>query len=294
MRDYGKVYSTFWSSETMRSLTEDGRMLALYLLTSPHCTIAGAFRLPDGYACEDLQWSHERVAKGFVELLSKGFANRCETTKWVWICKHLEWNPPENPNQRKSAVKVAQSIPDECCWKLDFMRVCGPLLGVEQSQKANPCETLSQGFLNQKQEQEQEQEQEKKEANASLPETCVSDPPAKPPLPDCPVEEIIALYHEHMPDNPRVRVTNSARKGTIKARWREAARLTCKPFGYATRDDGLAAWGAFFETCGSSRFLTGHATPQPGKPPFIADIDFLMSPSGFAKCLENKYHREAA
>lgn len=118
-------------------------------------------------------------------------------------------------------------------------------------------------------------------------------PPAGDPL-ACPVEEIIALYHEAMPSNPRVKVANQARKGAIKARWLEASRLTCKPFGYATRADGLAAWRVFFETCSESRFLTGRTTPQPGKPPFIADIDFLMSPSGFAKCLENKYHREAA
>jgi len=116
--------------------------------------------------------------------------------------------------------------------------------------------------------------------------------PAGDPL-ACPAEEIIALYHTAMPDNPRVKVANQARKGAIKARWREAAHLDCKPFGYSTRAEGLAAWRVFFETCNESAFLTGRTTPQPGKPPFLADIDFLMSPSGFAKCLENKYHREA-
>ncbi|MBB3213441.1 hypothetical protein FHW67_002733 [Herbaspirillum sp. Sphag1AN] len=33
MRDYGKVYTAFWSSEDIRDLSEDGRMLALYLMT---------------------------------------------------------------------------------------------------------------------------------------------------------------------------------------------------------------------------------------------------------------------
>jgi hypothetical protein len=110
----------------------------------------------------------------------------------------------------------------------------------------------------------------------------------------CPVEEIIDLYHEAMAMNPRCKVLNQSRRGAIKARWLEASRLTCKPFGYSTRADGLAAWRVFFDTCAESLFLTGRAAAQPGKPPFVADIDFLMSPSGFAKCLENKYHREAA
>ena len=156
MRDYGKVHTSFWSSATTRAMTEDARTLALYLITSPHSTIAGAFRLPDGYVCEDLQWTSERVGEGFTELLSKGFANRCGTTKWVWVCKHLEWNPPENPNQRKSALKIAMSIPDECLWKPAFMRVSGPLLGIDDSVSSNPSATVTEPLLNQEQEQEQE------------------------------------------------------------------------------------------------------------------------------------------
>lgn len=117
---------------------------------------------------------------------------------------------------------------------------------------------------------------------------------SEPSTPDAPVAELVALYHEHMPANPRVKILNERRKGLIRARWREAALLTCQPFGYRDRTSGLKAWAAFFAICAESAFLTGRATPQPGRPPFVADIDFLMSPSGFAKCLENKYHREAA
>ncbi len=110
----------------------------------------------------------------------------------------------------------------------------------------------------------------------------------------CPVDRIVDAYHQYMPSNPKCKVINAARRGAIKARWNEAAKLDCKPFGYSTVEDGLAAWGSFFATCAQSAFLTGRAEPQPGKPPFIADIDFLMAPSSFAKCLENKYHREAS
>lgn len=159
MRDYGKVFSRIWDSTDFRSMSEDGRALVLYLLTCQHGTIAGVFRVPDGYACEDLQWTAERVSEAFKETLAKGFANRCETTKWVWVCKFLDWNPPENPNQIKAAKKIALSVPDECAWKLDFMRVSGPSLGIEPPQKPNPSGTLKEPFLNQYQEQKQYQEQ---------------------------------------------------------------------------------------------------------------------------------------
>lgn len=169
MRDYGKVHSTFWSSQTTGGMSDDGKMLALYLMTCTHSTIAGVFRLPDGYVSEDLGWSPERVAKGFAELFAKGFANRCETTKWVWITKHLEWNPPENPNQRKAAVKVAASIPAECVWKQDFMRASAEVLALTLPEESNPSETVQEGFRNQKQEQKQEQEKETSSLGAAKP-----------------------------------------------------------------------------------------------------------------------------
>lgn len=159
MRDYGKVHSTFWSSPTIAPLGDDAKLLALYLLTCQHSTIAGVFRMPDGYASEDLEWTQSRVAKGFAELLANGFANRCETTKWVWITKHLKWNAPDNPNQRKAAAKVAATVPDECAWKPEFMRVCGPLLGLESAAEGNPLPTVSEPLGKPRLNQEQKQEQ---------------------------------------------------------------------------------------------------------------------------------------
>lgn len=167
MRDYGKVYSTFWSSDTTGGLSDDGKLLALYLMTCHHSTIAGVFRLPDGYVSEDLRWSQQRVAKGFDELFAKGFATRCKATKWVWVTKHLEWNKPENPNQRKSAAKLALSIPVECGWRLDFMRVCGEVLALEPPSDANPSETVPKPLLNQEQKQKQKQEQEQEQKTPS-------------------------------------------------------------------------------------------------------------------------------
>jgi hypothetical protein len=112
MRDYGRVHHTFWTSATTGRLTPETQLHALYLMTCAHNTIAGVFRLPDGYIAEDTGWTSERVSEGFTELSRNGFAERCPATKWVWICKHLVWNPPENPNQWKAAAKVWNSIPE--------------------------------------------------------------------------------------------------------------------------------------------------------------------------------------
>jgi hypothetical protein len=116
--------------------------------------------------------------------------------------------------------------------------------------------------------------------------------PSSDDVRQCPAGTLVDLYHELMPQNPQVKVLNAARKGAIKARWLEAAKLDCQPFGYATRSAGIEAWRQFFTICSESRFLTGRSAPTPGKPPFVADIDFLFSASGFARTLEDKYHRE--
>ncbi len=215
MRDYGKVYSSIWSSADFRALSEDGRSLVLYLLTSHHGTIAGVFRLPDGYACEDTQWSPERLAEAFAQLLSKGFANRCETTKWVWVSKFLEWNPPENPNQRKAAAKMAGHVPDSCSWKSEFMRVCGPSLGIEPTNDTKGSRTVDEPLLNQEQEQKQKQKKPTRGARkTSLPA-------------DFGISERVRLWatekgHRHLDEQLEALVSHAKRNGATYIDWDEA------------------------------------------------------------------------
>lgn len=83
----------------MRRVSDDARLLALYLLTGQHTNMIGCFRLPDGYVSEDLAWTPERVSKGFDELSANGFATRDSSSKWVLIRNFLTWNSVENPNQ---------------------------------------------------------------------------------------------------------------------------------------------------------------------------------------------------
>jgi len=167
MRDYGRVHTTFWSSSTIANLSERGKLLALFLLTCSHSTIAGVYRLPDGYVTEDLGWDAETVRETLRELSDKGFAHRCEVTRWVWIVKYLRWNPPENPNQRKAAAKVARSVPESSSWLAAFVDSCGADLDIGPLPKTNPsptvAEPLREPFRNQKQDQDQDQDQKQEQ-----------------------------------------------------------------------------------------------------------------------------------
>lgn len=117
MRDYGKLYSEFWTSSDIQSMSDTGKILAAYLLTCHHSNIIGCFRLPDGYVADDLNWSSERVSEGFDELFEKGFSTRDKQSKWVVIHNYIKWNRPENPNQVKASEKAFDTVPSNCVVK---------------------------------------------------------------------------------------------------------------------------------------------------------------------------------
>lgn len=111
MRDYGRVYTKFWVSPDIMSLSDDAKLLALYLLTGQHSNALGCFRLPSGYVAADLGFNPlERVSKGFDELLRIGFVTLGKGD-WILLPKYLKFNAPENPNVGKMVVKLFEQIP---------------------------------------------------------------------------------------------------------------------------------------------------------------------------------------
>jgi len=284
VRDYGKVHTSFWTSPNIRELSDDGRTLALYLLTCQHGTIAGVFRLPDGYASEDLQWSSERVKTTLAELFNNGFATRCETTKWVWVIKHLEWNPPENPNQRKAVAKMVTQVPDSCEWKDRFIGENSDLIGIhkekispESEPLANPLETLSKPVTVTVTVEERDKS--------------LSSTSALPKLPDCPHLEILELFGKHLPTlaQPRPESWDGKRAENLRARWRWVLTKTRKNGERYAEDkaQGLAWFDRFFSYVADSDFLMGRAGN------FTATIDWLVNQTNFAKVLDGNYENRA-
>lgn len=163
MRDYGRVHTAFWTSADIQALSDDGRLLALYLLTSQHSTIAGAYRLPDAYVSDDLGWPSERVSNGLHELIRRGFLTRCDASKWLFLRKFLVWNPPEGPNQWKAVRKIAESIPLTCSFRAEFIEICALLADGKPFPEGNPSGTPSNPLRIQDQDQDQDQEQEQEQ-----------------------------------------------------------------------------------------------------------------------------------
>lgn len=101
---------------------------------------------------------------------------------------------------------------------------------------------------------------------------------SKPKRNAVPIAEIVALYHDRLPEHPRIEKRTPARDGYIRQRWREDLPT-------------LEAWRNYFDDVRASKFLTGKVQGRDGKPPFIADLEWLTRPGNFAKIAEGKYHR---
>lgn len=110
-REYGSIHTRFWTNFAMQSLSNDAKLLALYLLTGPHTNMLGCFRLPVGYISEDLNWSAQAVVKGLDELLAIDFAQYDSVHQWIFIPQFLNWNAIENPNQGKSIRRLFEQVP---------------------------------------------------------------------------------------------------------------------------------------------------------------------------------------
>lgn len=177
MRDYGAIYTQFWTDPAMQSCTPSARLLACYLLTGPHTTMLGAFRLPYGYIYDDLGDGFGTVAEPFPngfgtvserfgELLRIGFATYCGSTKWVFVRRFLKWNPPQNPNQVTSVLKLFGQVPESCCFYDELCEMVGTVRERFGNSSGNRSETVQQPFRNQKQKQDQEQDQKQKKTGA--------------------------------------------------------------------------------------------------------------------------------
>ena len=101
--------------------------------------------------------------------------------------------------------------------------------------------------------------------------------PLPPKRGDCPHQEIIKIYHDTLPQLPRIQVWNDANKKTLGARWKEDP-------GRQTLD----WWTDYFKTVSQSDFLMGRSKTDwqcPG-------LSWLIGPKNMSKVLNGHYRNK--
>lgn len=95
-------------------------------------------------------------------------------------------------------------------------------------------------------------------------------------VPNCPQQEIIALYHEVLPALPPVREWTSTDADNLRARWKSAEKRQTVEW-----------WREFFVYVGKSGFLTGE------RGTFQASLGWLVKSANFAKVVNGNYEDRA-
>lgn len=162
MRDYGVLYIEFWNNPDIQGLSDQAKLLAIYLLANRHGTMLGCYPLLLNYIGADLAWPADKVAQAVNELIQIEFVIYDNQYEWIFINNFLKWNSVQNPNQAKKLVKLASKIPKASCLRPQLMSVlqtCNHM----KPEILNRFITVTQPYRNQdqKQEQNQKQDQEK-------------------------------------------------------------------------------------------------------------------------------------
>ena len=92
-----------------------------------------------------------------------------------------------------------------------------------------------------------------------------------------PYRKIVDLYHEALPELPRVEKLNETRRRYIRKLWIEDLRE-------------IDHWGNYFKFISKSDFLMGRQLGRNGGKPFVANLEWLTKPANFLKVSEEIYH----
>jgi hypothetical protein len=108
---YSKIDARFWDDEKVLSLSTDARYLMLYLLSTKHRNVLGCYQMPKAYALEDTRLPDKRFSRAWNELISSGMVSYDDDSRTLLVRNFLRYNPIENHNQVKGAIKKLEGLP---------------------------------------------------------------------------------------------------------------------------------------------------------------------------------------
>ncbi len=87
MRDYGKIYTSFWTGETGKLLRghPEAQIIAFYLIKNDHSTMTGLYFIPLTYIAYETGLTHEGACKGLHRLIEVGYCDYDFEAEAVWV-----------------------------------------------------------------------------------------------------------------------------------------------------------------------------------------------------------------
>ena len=246
---------------------------------------------------EELNWELEAFDEAFQEVFGQGMVKADFKAKLVWLPKAIQHNKPESPNVVRG-WRVELDLLPECDLKREaiagmrkaledighsYVEAFDEVISSEKKDSAKPSPKPSPKPMAN---QEQEQEQDKEEPNGSVGKADA--------LPRCETQAVVGLYHDTLPELPRVRLMTDGRRKAISAFWRFV--LTSKKSDgsqRATNADEAMDWiCGYFTRARDNDFLMGRGHKAPGHEGWRCDFDFLLTEKGKKHVIEKT--KEAA
>lgn len=291
MARYRKVDPRIWNDAKFRSLSDNAKLVFFMLLTHPGMTALGAMRATVPGLAAEMDWTTEAFREAFMEVIAEGMAEHDEKACFVCLPNFIRYNEPENPNVVKAWVGALDMLPECEQRNLTLARaVAYAKAKSEAFAEALPkafLEALSKGMPKQEQEQEQEQK-DMYVASEALPTAAPVAQPDDRGLPPVDNKQIFALYHEVLPELPRVRLMTDARQRALAKRWRWlfTSRREDGSIRAETAEEALAWFREFFDRVRDSDWLMGRGARAKGHESWQCDLDFLLSDKGLLAVVE--------
>lgn len=174
MSRYRKVDPRIWNDAKFLSLSDNGKLMFLLLLSHPSMTSVGAMKGTVPSLGEDLGWKPAKAAGAFAEIVVRNMVEVDPKHRLFWLPNFLRYNPAENPNVLTNWISALDLLP-ECSLKFLVMRrvYTESEARGEAFTKRFPKgfrEAFRKGLANQEQEQEPEQEPKKARPGTVRPE----------------------------------------------------------------------------------------------------------------------------
>ena len=267
---YYRITPRFWQDPDVRNeWTEDMRLLAIYLMTSPHRNMVGLYYCPLSYIENDLQWKSNRLRLAFDSLSSEAvdFIRYDHAAQVVFLVNGLKHDSPTTPKQVTGAVNILRNLPRT--------KLLNDLLSAAEME----CECLANAIRMQFDCESVEVRvpdtvPRTPYPDNRTPESAIADtlPTDVGPLPDA----IASLWNEVCGNTlPKVTKLTASRRTHVRARLREKGR-------------DLDWWRAYLGRIIASPFLIGENDRG-----WKADFDWATSSEdNVTKVLEGRYDRK--
>lgn len=311
MAEYRTIRMSFWNDPFIEALEAREKLLYLYLFTCPHTNNLGVLEISRRKIAFETGLSVQEADEGIRRLEEAGKLMTDGTL--IWLVKFIKHQSSTSPKLIQSLKGIAQELGSPvirhalCLQYPHLFDAPGtsaegmPAMPDGIPAKADTEDTLTEGMdtlsigsgtvsipIG-----EEEEEREREDILFADAGGDGAQQQAEK-IPACPYEEIRDVYHECLPEHPRVEILNEQRKKSLKARWANIGERLREKKRPDAKADRLAWFRRYFQRAARSDFLTGKVRGSNGKT-YMATFDMLISPNAFVGMIEGRYdNREVA